>query len=89
VTLLPGGGGGYTVDAYGGLHPFGSAGYEPVSGYYAGWDIITGVAASSVTGGYTVDAYGGLHPYGTAPYLNVTGYYPGQDIIEGVVFTPT
>jgi hypothetical protein len=77
------------VDAYGGLHPFGSAGYEPVSGYFGGQSLICGVVASWATGGYTVDEYGLLHPYGTAPYLPVSGFYPGSDVIAAAVFSAT
>jgi hypothetical protein len=82
--------GGYTVDAYGGLHPYGGAPYEPVAADYPGWNIIRGVTldACDPTGdsGWTVDGYGGMHPFGNAPYVSVYGgYYPGWDIIRGAV----
>jgi hypothetical protein len=90
IALTNGGKGGYTVDAYGGIHPFGNAAwYNVAGGYYPGWDIIRGIAVlPNDSGGYTVDAYGGLHQFGNAPYLQVTGYYPGQDLIDGVVLLP-
>jgi hypothetical protein len=82
--------GGYTVDAYGGLHAYGNAPYEVVSADYPGWNIVRGVVldACDPTGnsGWTVDGYGGMHPFGAAPYVSVYGgYYPGWDIIRGAV----
>jgi hypothetical protein len=81
---------GYTVDEYGGLHPYGNAPYEAVSAYYPGWDIVVGVVLDacdpSGQSGWTVDGYGGMHQFGAAPYVSVYGgYYPGWDIIRGAV----
>jgi hypothetical protein len=83
-------GGGYTLDAYGGLHPYGDAPYEAVSADYPGWSIVVGVVLnacdSSGHSGWTVDGYGGMHQFGAAPYVSVYGgYYPGWDIIRGAV----
>jgi hypothetical protein len=84
-------GGGYTVDAYGGLHPYGDAPYESVAGaYYPGFNIIRGVVLDTCDpsghSGWTVDGYGGMHQFGAAPYVSVYGgYYPGWDIIRGAV----
>jgi hypothetical protein len=86
IALTAGGHGGYTVDAYGGIHAFGNAQYETVSAYFPGWDIIRGIAVlPSGSGGYTVDAYGGVHPFGNAPYLQVSAYFSGWDIVRGIV----
>ena len=88
-TFVPGGG--YTVDEYGGLHPYGDAPYESVAGaYYPGFNIIRGVALDTCDpsghSGWTVDGYGGMHQFGAAPYVSVYGgYYPGFDIIRGAV----
>jgi hypothetical protein len=79
------------VDAYGGLHPFGSAPYEPVSGYYPGWDIIRGVVAIQTVnglGGYTLDAFGGLHQFGAAPNM-ASAYFPGEELAVGIVLPGT
>jgi hypothetical protein len=83
-------GGGYTVDAYGGLHPFADAPYEAVSADYPGFNIIRGVVLDSCDpsghSGWTVDGYGGMHQFGAAPFVTVYGgYYPGWDIIRGAV----
>jgi hypothetical protein len=81
--------GGYTVDAFGGIHPFGSAPAIAPSGYWPGWDIVTGIAmASGGTGAYTLDGFGGVHPAGGAPSLTVSGYWPGWDIAIGLVTAP-
>ena len=82
--------GGYTVDAYGGVHPYGDAPYEAAATVYPGFNIIRGevLDACDPSGhsGWTVDAYGGMHQFGAAPYLTVYGgYYPGWDIIRGAV----
>jgi spore germination protein YaaH len=87
LTLV---GGGYTVDAYGGLHQYGGAPYEAVSADYPGFNIIRGVALDACDpsghSGWTVDGYGGMHQFGAAPYVTVYGgYYPGWDIIRGAV----
>ncbi|MHB8508024.1 MAG: C39 family peptidase [Candidatus Dormibacteria bacterium] len=47
--------GGWTLDAYGALHPFGSAPSVPASAYWSGWDIARGSAgAGSGSGGRTI-----------------------------------
>ena len=79
--------GGYLLDAWGGIHPFGGA--RPVRGlaYWPGWDIARGMAVSGTTGGWTLDGWGGIHPFGTAPAA--TGpYWPGQDLARGIVAAP-
>jgi hypothetical protein len=87
-------GGGYVLDAWGGLHAFASTGSAPPapSGapYWNGWSIARGVALlPSGTGGYVLDAYGGLHAFaiggGPAPPPAVGGpYWLGWDIARGV-----
>jgi hypothetical protein len=83
-------GGGFTFDAFGGVHPYGDAPYEAVSADYPGWSIVVGAAMDacdpSGDSGWTVDGYGGMHQFGGAPYVSVYGgYYPGWDIIRGAV----
>ena len=90
---------GYVLDAYGGFHPFWSAGASApaligVYGYWSGQDIarsmwfVQGSSASTATG-YTLDAYGGIHPFAAggqplpAP-INQYGYWSGQDIARGL-----
>ena len=77
--------GGYVLDGYGGLHPFGTAPAITSSVYWPGWDIARGlVLRSDDSGGYILDGYGGLHPFGTAPAITSSVYWPGWDIARGV-----
>jgi hypothetical protein len=82
--------GGYTVDGFGGIHPFGSAPAITPTGYWPGWDIVTGIAmAQGGNGGaYTLDGFGGVHPAGGAPSLWVSDYFPNSDIVVGLVTAP-
>ena len=103
IWLAPGSsassGSGYVLDAYGGFHPFWSAGATgpPAMaqyGYWFGRDIargmwfIPGSTASTATG-YTLDAYGGIHPFDApgqalpAP-ISQYAYWPGQDIAKAI-----
>jgi hypothetical protein len=82
--------GGYTLDAWGGLHPFGINGKtgpsKPKDGpYWRGWDIARDVALvptdprdpdSPPAGGYVLDGFGGLH------YFTIDGTVP-QPTITG------
>ena len=91
--------GGYTLDAWGGLHPFaiGSNSAPPAvtnGPYWKGWDIARGVAIDpSGKYGYIVDGWGGLHGFtigsnGTAPTPTGGPYWNGVDIARGVTFVP-
>jgi hypothetical protein len=91
VTLLKGGGG-YTADGWGGLHPFtinnATAQPVPAAAYWQGWDIVRGVTVTSDDGaGYTIDGYGSLHGFvitKTPPLLTASsGYWPNRDIARG------
>ncbi len=83
-------GGGYTLDAWGGLHEFGGAPAMRGSGYWRGWDITRGIALdSSGAGGLVVDAFGGLHPFGAQQRpSSFAGYWPGRDLVRGIALTP-
>src|SRR5439155_12254961 len=88
IALLPGATlaniGGYTLDGYGGMHPFGTA--PNVGGVpYWGWDIARSIAMWTAApagspGGWVLDGYGALHPFGTAPVRNASTYWAGWDI---------
>jgi hypothetical protein len=83
--------GGYTLDAWGGLHPFGINGKsgpaKPTGGpYWKGWDIARDVALvptdprdpdSPPAGGYVLDGFGGLH------YFTIDGSVPKPTITGG------
>ncbi len=83
-------GGGYTLDAWGGLHPFGGAPPVRATGYWRGWDITRGIALDpSGAGGLVVDAFGGLHPFGAQQRpSSFSGYWPGRDLVRGIALTP-
>jgi hypothetical protein len=98
VALLPDESGGYVLDGFGALHPFGAVGSAPppvVEGpYWPGWDIARGVALlPNGSGGYVVDGFGGLHPFrvrgrAAPPKVTGTSYWPGWDIARGVTLLP-
>jgi spore germination protein YaaH len=85
AAMAPGAQGGYVLDGFGGIHPFGSAPILATSGYWSGWDIARGLAiAPGGQGGYTVDGWGGVHPVGNAPLVNASSYWPRWDIARGI-----
>jgi hypothetical protein len=82
-------GGGYELDAFGGVHGFGGAPALRGAGYWPGWDITRGIALNPTGGGgLIVDGFGGLHTFGgqAAPTGRVP-YWPGWDIARGVALT--
>jgi Subtilase family len=89
IAMAPGGEGGWVLDGWGGIHPFGATGEMPAtlsaSGYWRGWDIARGLAIGpGGQGGYVVDGWGGVHPVGDAPPVQATAYWPGWDIARGL-----
>jgi hypothetical protein len=72
-------GGGWVLDAYGGLHPFGGAPAIVGTGWWPGEDLARGIA-----GGWVVDAHGGLHELVGAPNAEPSWYAPGQDLARGI-----
>jgi len=97
-ALLPDGTGGYVLDGFGGLSPFGLNGHAapPLTKggpYWRNWDIARKVVIfSDGTGGYVMDAYGGLHGFGIngpapAPATG-GGYWAGNPIARDLVLIP-
>jgi len=85
VAAAPPPDGGWTLDGFGGLHPFGGAPPVASGGYWPGWDVARGLAADDDgPGGWVLDAFGGLHPFGGAPLVASTGYWSGWDIARGI-----
>jgi Subtilase family len=89
LAMAPGGQGGWVLDGFGGVHPFGATGAMPgvlaTSGYWSGWDIARGIAAGpDGQGGDVVDGWGGVHPLGNAAPVRASSYWPGWDIARGV-----
>jgi hypothetical protein len=87
-TDIPGGG--YTLDAYGGVHNFGDSSPVTITGYWPGWQIATSIAmdpcdTTEQYSGWVMDGFGGLHPFAAAgtpmPAVpDITGYWPGWTI---------
>jgi hypothetical protein len=89
LAVLPTGGG-YVLDWWGALHPFGTAPPIAVSGYWVGQDVTRGLALNpDGKSGYVLDFWGGLHPVGNAARVTNGPYWQGWDIARGVVLLPT
>ena len=87
VVANPNGDGGWTLDAWGGLHTWGGAPRAVGSAYWRGWGIARDLALNSSGSGYVLDGWGGLHPVNGAP--RVSGpYWRGWDIARKVVLNP-
>ncbi|HZR14766.1 MAG TPA: VCBS repeat-containing protein [Acidimicrobiia bacterium] len=87
IAVTSDGTGGYTVDAFGGLHPFGAAPLVHTNAYWPGWDIVRGVALNGDGSGYVLDGFGGLHPFGGAVPMS-GAYWRGWDIARGIAMLP-
>jgi hypothetical protein len=79
---------GYTLDGYGGIHPFGGAPAITLPAYWPGKDMadsIMGWTASpaGAPGGWVLDREGGVHAFGSAPALTPSARWPGWDIARG------
>lgn len=87
--------GGYVLDGWGGVHPYGP-GVPAASGtgYWPGWDIARAIgtranaSASSGESGYYIDGWGGIHEFGGAPAASGGPYWEGWDIARDIVIGP-
>src|ERR1019366_4606237 len=87
-------GGGYTLDAYGGVHNFGDSPPVTITGYWSGWQIAKSIVMDPCDSpgqysGWVMDGFGGLHPFAAAgtpmPAVpDITGYWPGWAIANDV-----
>jgi hypothetical protein len=81
--------GGFTLDGFGGLHPWGGA---PALAQVVSWqgrDIARGlVVQRGRAGGYVLDGSGGIHAFGVAPPVAAGASWPGQDIARGIALRP-
>lgn len=75
-----------TLDAWGGVHPAGTAVSVPQPDFWPGQRLARGIGGDA-QGGWVVDAWGGLHPYGDAPAVPSRLYIAGADIARSVVGT--
>jgi spore germination protein YaaH len=76
---------GVTLDGWGGLHPFGSAGPVVSSGYWPNWDIARAVRLSpdstaAQPRGWLMDGWGGIHPFGGAPTIYSYFFWVNHDV---------
>jgi hypothetical protein len=74
-----------SMDAYGGLHPGGSAGAVASTTYWPGWPIARD-AEGTPASGYILDGWGALHPFGAAVPVGGGPYWAGWDIARGFAF---
>src|SRR5205823_7753532 len=92
AVLLSDGSGGYTLDGFGGVHPFGAAPAASGAAYF-GWDIACDIvllpgSTSSHAGGYVLEGWGGLHPFGGARDVTGAAYWARWDIAKKVKLLP-
>ncbi|MGZ6005462.1 MAG: hypothetical protein ACXWLH_04920 [Candidatus Saccharimonadales bacterium] len=95
ILVAPDGSYGYTLDAYGAIHPFktfaASMPKAPLtSAYWPNWDIardmvITKWDAANGPRGYVLDGLGGVHPFGGATKIQGVPYWPNWDIARRIV----
>src|SRR5258708_39994455 len=75
---------GYTLDGFGGVHPFGGARAVLGAAHFDA-DIARGLAlidggSGLVVSGYTLGYSGGVHPFGVAPGVTPPGQWPRPGI---------
>ncbi len=85
--------GGYTLDAFGGVHEFGGAPSVTTTAYWSGWDIARAlVLRGDGHSGYVLDGWGGLHPFGTSGDVPAVpqdfDLHHGWDIMRDVQLRP-
>ncbi len=90
IAVMPDGAGYAVLDAWGGVHRFGSARNLPGgTSYWRGWDIARRIAIAPDGRGYAVlDGWGGVHGVGVTVPRGLP-YWRGWDIARGLAFTPT
>ena len=79
--------GGWTLDAWGGLHPFGGA-PTVVGPSWPGRDLARAVVAGPARGGWVLDVYGGVHAFGGAAPIHPDADRPGQDLARALILRP-
>ncbi|MBM3674105.1 MAG: CAP domain-containing protein [Actinobacteria bacterium] len=90
IAAMPDGQGYVVLDAWGGVHRFGSAVSLPLGGpYWPGWAIARSIAIAPDGAGYVIlDGFGGVHQVGSTPKVYGAPYWHGWDIARAVVYTP-
>ena len=92
LVVAPDGLGYLVLDAFGGVHKYGSATGGAIGRgrtVYFGFNIARDIALAADGLGYAVlDGFGGVHPTGSARALPL-GYWPGWDIARAFAYSPT
>ena len=92
IAAMPDGNGYVILDAWGGMHRYGSAvaALGNLRGpYWPGWDIARSLAITPDGHGFTVlDGFGGRHSSGSAPSRSGGPYWPGWDIAKSIAYRP-
>ena len=92
LEVAPDGQGYLVLDAYGGVHKFGSATRGNLGArhgpYWRGWDIARDLTLTPDGQGYAVlDGFGGIHTAGPAPSYQ-PAYWRGWDIARSFSYSP-
>ena len=92
IAAMPDGNGYVVLDAWGGMHRYGSAvsALARLPGpYWPGWDIARSLAITPDGRGFTVlDGFGGRHSSGSAPRSGGGPYWRGWDIAKSIAYRP-
>lgn len=91
-AVAPDGQGYLILDAYGGVHKFGSATRGALGSrggpYWRGWDIARDLTLTPDGQGYAVlDGFGGIHTAGSAPRFQ-PAYWRGWDVARAFAYSP-
>ena len=81
LVLAPGGGG-WILDAWGGVHEFGGAPRLGVGAYFPGADVARKLVRLN-SRWHFLDIFGALHPLGSAPQIDAP-YWPGWPVARDV-----
>ncbi len=77
-----------TLDAFGGVHPAGSADSFHHNVYWPNFPIARAVKLATGGGGYVLDGFGAVNAFGNAPPATASAYWPGWDIARDLVLRP-
>jgi len=85
---------GYTLDGWGGIHPFGTAPAVTTASYFKGFDIARRIVLfPDLKGGLVLDGWGGIHPFATGgnslpAAMTTFSYFQGFNIARDFQLIP-
>ncbi len=93
IAVMPDGLGYVVLDAWGGLHKYGSARSGTMGGltgpYWPGWNIARSIVVTPSGGGLALlDGWGGIHNRGDARPATGAAYWPRWDIARSLALAP-